>query len=82
MVVGPFKKTYAIVNLSQLNGFESHAEIDAGVLLERKVIKQLGSGLRVLGQGEVTKPLRVKAHHFSESAKAKIEQAGGKTEEI
>lgn len=74
---GAFKTHYAIVNLSELEKFEANTEVDAELLLARKVIKDLKDGLKVLGDGKLTKSLTVSAHAFSETAKASIEAAGG-----
>ena len=78
----PFKKVYAIVNVSDLNKFEDGAVVDAALLLENKIIRKELDGLKVLGNGELTKKLTVKAAVFSATAKEKIEAAGGKTEEV
>lgn len=71
-----FKKLYSIVNLEQLAKI-SAKEITPELLLEKGIIKQLRSGLKVLGGGQLKKVLTVKAHLFSASAKTKIEAAGG-----
>ena len=78
----PFKKVYAIVNVSDLNKFEDGAVVDTALLLENKIIRKELDGLKILGKGELTKKLTVKAAVFSASAKEKIEAAGGKTEEV
>ena len=78
----PFKKVYAIVNVSDLNKFEDGAVVDAALLLENRIIRKELDGLKVLGNGELTKKLTVKAAVFSATAKEKIEAAGGKTEEV
>ena len=77
-----FAKTYAIVNVDALNAFDNGAVVSAEELLAKKIIRKAEDGLRVLGNGELTKKLTVKANAFSESAKAKIEAAGGKVEVI
>ena len=77
-----FGVTYAIVNVDALNRFEDGTEVDAELLLETGVISKVCDGVKVLGEGEITKKLTVKAAVFSESAKGKIEAAGGKTEVI
>jgi large subunit ribosomal protein L15 len=71
-----FKKEYAIVNVGRLEQLEGSA-FDPGRLLELGVIKKLGAGLKVLGSGDVTRKIEVKAHVFSKSALDKIEKAGG-----
>ncbi|MCS6858727.1 MAG: 50S ribosomal protein L15 [Abditibacteriales bacterium] len=82
MPVRMFKKTYAIVNVEQLEKLEAHTMVTPELLKERGVIKQVRDGVRVLGKGELTKPLTVRAHHFSASALQKIEAAGGTAEVI
>ena len=78
-----FGKTYAVINVSDLNGFEEGATVDAEALVNAGIVKVLGDGVKVLGNGNVTvKNLTVKAKVFSASAKEKIEAAGGKTEVI
>jgi large subunit ribosomal protein L15 len=73
---------YAIVNVADLNTFDDGSVIDLAVLLEKKIVRKELDGLKVLGTGELTKKLTVKATVFSASAKEKIEAAGGKTEEV
>ncbi len=76
-----FATEYAIVNLSQLEErFESGATVDAQALIDAGLIKKTLDGVKVLGRGELTKALTVKVTAVSESAKAKIEAAGGKVE--
>ena len=77
-----FATTYAIVNLDQLNGFEDNAVVSLETLVEAGIIRRELCGLKVLGRGEITKKLTVRAKVFSASAKEKIEAAGGKTEVI
>ena len=77
-----FATNYAIVNLDKLNCFADGDVVDMNVLLEKKIIRKTLDGLKVLGQGEITKKLTVKANVFSASAKEKIEAAGGKAEEV
>ena len=79
-----FKKVYSIVNLSVLEGFEANSVVDMQVLNEKGLIKVVkGSiGLKVLGNGTLTKALTVKAASFSASAKDAIEKAGGTVEQI
>jgi large subunit ribosomal protein L15 len=71
-----FKKEYAIVNVGRLEQLEG-TTFDAARLLELGVIKKLGLGLKVLGSGEITRQLDVRAHVFSKSALEKIQKAGG-----
>ena len=77
-----FASVYAIVNVSALNVFEDGAVVDLEALLAKKIIRKANDGLKVLGNGELTKKLTVKASVFSATAKEKIEAVGGKTEEV
>lgn len=77
-----FATKYAIVNLAALNAFEDGATVDVDALKAAGIIKKAYDGVKVLGNGDVTKKLTVKAAAYSESAKAKIEAAGGKAEVI
>jgi len=77
-----FAKVYAIVNVAALNVFEDGAVVDLEALLAKKIIRKANDGLKVLGGGELTKKVTVKASVFSATAKEKIEAAGGKTEEV
>ena len=74
------RKEYAIVNLTTLNRFDDGAEVTPAVLLENGVIKNVKSGVKILGNGKLTKKLTVKANKFSASAVKALEAAGGKTE--
>jgi len=78
----PFHTEYAIVNLNDLAGIEDVSEITPDILIDRGVIKDLKDGLKILGDGEIKKPLTIKADAFSASAQAKITAAGGKAEVI
>ena len=75
-----FGKQYTVVNVSDLNVFEDGATVDMNALLERRIVRKPQDGLKVLGNGELTKKLTVIAKIFSGTAKEKIEAAGGKTE--
>ena len=77
-----FAKPLTSVNLAVLNRFEDGAVVDAAALIEAGVIAACPNGLKVLGNGTLTKKVTVKAAAFSESAKEKIEQAGGKAEVV
>ncbi len=77
-----FGVSYTEVNVEALNKFEDGAVVDAAALLDAGVISKVCDGIKVLGRGELTKKLTVKAAVFSETAKGKIEAAGGKTEVI
>lgn len=80
--VNIFRKEYAIVNLSSLDAFKSGTVVDADKLIESGIIKNTKDGVKILGNGDIKKKLTVKATAFSESAKQKIEAAGGKAEVI
>ena len=77
-----FATNYAIVNVEDLNRFVDDTTVDMEVLLAAKVIRKPMDGLKVLGNGTLTKKLTVKAAVFSATAKEKIEAAGGKVEEV
>ena len=78
----PFRREYGIVNLARLEAtFEGGAVVDAAALAERGLVRA-GRPVKILGQGELTKALTVKAHAFSESAKTRIAAAGGSVEVI
>lgn len=76
-----FKKVYSIVNVGDLDCFEANTEINIDLLYENRVVgKKEPYGLKVLGGGELTKPLTVKAAKFTQSAIEAIEKVGGKAE--
>ncbi len=77
-----FATVYVTVNVSDLNRFEDGAIVDIQTLLDARVIRKTQDGLKVLGNGEITKKLTVKAAKFSAAAKEKIEAAGGSCEEV
>ena len=77
-----FAKPLTAVNLAALNKFEDGAVVDAAALIEVGIIPACPYGLKVLANGTLTKKVTVKAAAFSESAKEKIEQAGGKAEVV
>ena len=77
-----FAVNYAIVNVEDLNKFVDGTVVDLEMLLAAKVIRKPLDGLKVLGNGEITKKLTVKAAVFSATAKEKIEAVGGKVEEV
>ena len=77
-----FAKPLTSVNLAALNAFEDGATVDAAALIEAGIIHSCPYGLKVLANGTLTKKITVKASAFSESAKEKIEQAGGKAEVV
>ena len=77
-----FAKPLTAINLTVLNRFEDGAVVDAAALIEAGILNACPYGLKVLANGTLTKKVTVKAAAFSESAKEKIEQAGGKTEVV
>ena len=77
-----FAKPLEAINVSALDKFDNGAVVDAQALLDAGVLSKCVYGVKILGNGEITKQLTVKASAFSESAKAKIEAAGGKAEVI
>ena len=78
-----FEKRYTIINLDRLSVFEDGAEVTAEILKDAGIIKKIEKdGLKILGGGELTKKITVKADKFTKSALEKIEAAGGKAEVI
>ena len=77
-----FGKVYTIVNVENLTKFDDGATVDAQALLDAGIVHVVNDGIKVLGEGEITKKLTVKAAVFSASAKEKIEAVGGKTEVV
>jgi large subunit ribosomal protein L15 len=77
-----FKREYAILNLEDINKIEDLDTITPDVLIEKGIIKDFKNGLKILGEGEILRPLTIKADAFSASALAKISSAGGKWELI
>ena len=77
-----FAKPLEAINVSALDKFEDGAVVDAQALLDAGILSKCVYGVKILGNGEISKKLTVKASAFSESAKAKIEAAGGKVEVI
>lgn len=75
-----FASKIVAVNLSSLNKFEDGAVVDAAALIEKGIIKKAYDGVKILGNGEISKKLTVKASAFSSAASQKIEAAGGKAE--
>jgi large subunit ribosomal protein L15 len=76
-----FKKQYAVINIGRLDKLEG-SDFSPERLMELGIVKALGDGLKVLGSGEVTRPLQVKAHLFSKSAQEKLQAAGGSAQVI
>jgi large subunit ribosomal protein L15 len=77
-----FRTEYSTVNIGQLSVFESGSKVTPEKLVEAGVVKSLKRPIKILAVGEISHPLTIKAHKFSAAAKAKIEAAGGKAEEI
>ena len=77
-----FRTEYSLVNIGKLNMFESGSEVTPESLVAAGVVKSLRHPIKILANGDIDHPLSVKANKFSAAAKAKIEAAGGKAEEI
>lgn len=77
-----FRKEYAVVNLSDLERFDNGTVVNIEVLKEAGLVKAMLDGVKILGNGELTKNLTVQAHKFSKTAAEKIAAAGGKVEVI
>jgi len=77
-----FKKQLVAINVEQLNKFEEGTKVTPELLIEKGIIKKIKDGVKILGNGQLNVKLHVVANAFSETAKAKIEAAGGKTEVI
>jgi len=80
--VNIFRTEYAVVNIDKLNIFESGSEVTPEKLVAAGIVKSLRYPIKILAEGNITYPLVIKANKFSAAAKAKIEAAGGKVEEI
>jgi len=80
--VNIFRTEYTAVNIDKLNIFESGSEVTPEKLVAAGVVKSLRQPIKILAEGDITYPLLVKANKFSAAAKAKIEAAGGKVEEV
>lgn len=77
-----FRTTYALVNVEDLNRFDAGTEVTPELLLQTRLVRQPKDGIKILGNGELTVALTVRAHKFSQSAAEKIAAAGGKAEVI
>ena len=77
-----FRKEYVAINVSRLEAFEDGATVTPVELIEMGIIKKIGDGVKIMGDGELTKKLTVLASKFTAAAKEKIEAAGGKAEVI
>lgn len=79
----PFRQEFVILNVRDLNGFDANAVVDLDALRASNLIpKKIMAGVKILGDGEISTALTVKAHRFSKSARQKIEAAGGTVEVI
>lgn len=78
----PFKREYATVNVEKLNRFEPNTVVTPELLLETRVVRDAKAGIKILGNGEITRPLTVRVHAFSRAAAEKIRAAGGNIEVI
>jgi len=76
------KKVYALVNLRDLDLFEAGSVVDVAALIQAGLVNSIGDGVKVLGDGDLTKALTVQAHKFSKSAAEKIAAVGGTAEVI
>jgi len=77
-----FRTEYSVVKIASLNVFEPGTEVDPARMVAAGIIRSLRRPVKVLADGEIDRPLSVKAHRFSAAARAKIEAAGGKAEEV
>ena len=77
-----FKKVYACVNIEDLNRFDDNTNVTPELLIESGLVKKELNGIKILGNGDLSKKLTVRANKFSISARNKIEKIGGKTEVI
>ncbi len=81
--IGLFRRTYAEVNVGRLEErFEAGATVTPEALVEQRLMRSARDGVRILGDGALTKAITVRAHHFTAAARAKIEAAGGTAEVI
>jgi large subunit ribosomal protein L15 len=77
-----FKKEFAIVNLSRLDVFDAGTVVTPELLQERRIVDDIKDGIKILGDGELAKPITVRAHRFSKSAEEKLKACGGTAEVI
>lgn len=80
--VNIFRIEYSVININELNMFESGSEVTPERLVTAGLVKSLRHPVKILAEGDIKHPLVVKAHKFSTAAKAKIEAAGGRVEEV
>jgi large subunit ribosomal protein L15 len=77
-----WRKDYAVVNVGDLEGFDANSTVDMAALKSKRLVVGTFDGVRILGDGDLTKKLTIKANHFSKSAEEKIKKAGGTCEKI
>jgi large subunit ribosomal protein L15 len=77
-----FRKDVVAVNIERLNAFDDGAVVDMDLLVASGIVRKKGAGVKILGQGELTKKLTVRVHAVSKSALEKIEKAGGTYEKV
>lgn len=77
-----FKTYYSLIKVEELEGFDAGTEVTPELLLQRGYLRNLNRPVKILGNGEVSKALTVKAHKFTRSAQQKIQEAGGTVEEL
>jgi len=77
-----FKKRYALINIADLSVFEKDSTVDAAALMEKGLVKKIYDGVKLLGNGEIDKPVILKVHKWSKAAHDKIVAAGGKVEGV
>ena len=77
-----FRTEYNTVNIDQLSGFDAGSEVTPEMLVTRGIIKSVRKPVKILADGDISHAITVKANKFSATARAKIEAAGGKTEEV
>ncbi len=77
-----FAAEYAVVNVSKLDSFDADSVVDTAALISAGIVRNAKDGIKILGNGEITKALTVKAAKFTKSAVSKIEAAGGKAEVV
>ena len=77
-----FRKTYQIVNLKDLKEWDAETVVEPNALAEQKLIRKSSDKVKLLGEGDISQPMKVSVHKVSESARQKIESAGGSIEVI
>ena len=77
-----FRIEYQVVNVNDLSRFDPDSEVTPEAMIDAKMVRSLRQPVKILGRGEIDRPLTVKAHRFSDSARRKIEAAGGTVEDL